>query len=154
MAQAGAAVGINYLGHREAAEELANEIVAKGGRAVALDADVSKEDSTIFELNVERYRCRKACDKQKDAGVNTTGLNDCRRPCDALLNLLMLVFLFMRCGDNTQKGTCMSRCSNRHSQLGDDLPRGRGFRFVIKTNVEWRAGQGTDSKSTRMRPHL
>jgi hypothetical protein len=29
-------------------------------------------------------------------------------------------FLVMRCGRNTLNGTCIRRCSNRHSQLGDD----------------------------------
>ena len=44
MAAAGAAVAINYRSHPEPAEELAARIVAAGGRARAIHADVSKED--------------------------------------------------------------------------------------------------------------
>jgi glucose 1-dehydrogenase len=43
LAAAGAAVGINYVVNPEAAERVAGEIVAAGGRAVALKADVSVE---------------------------------------------------------------------------------------------------------------
>jgi len=44
MAEAGAAVGVNYRSHPEAAEKIVDEIMRAGGKAVALEADVSKED--------------------------------------------------------------------------------------------------------------
>ncbi|MBI0537803.1 glucose 1-dehydrogenase [Roseomonas sp. KE2513] len=44
LAAAGAAVAVNYHSHGEAAEGLAEEIRAAGGKAVALKADVSKEE--------------------------------------------------------------------------------------------------------------
>jgi glucose 1-dehydrogenase len=44
LAAAGAAVVINYNSHAEPAEQLANEIRAAGGQAIAIGADVSKED--------------------------------------------------------------------------------------------------------------
>ena len=43
MAEAGCAVAINYHSHGEAAQELVDRIVQKGGRAIAVQADVSKE---------------------------------------------------------------------------------------------------------------
>ncbi len=44
LAQAGARVGVNYVQSRESAEEIAEHIHKAGGHAVALEADVSKED--------------------------------------------------------------------------------------------------------------
>lgn len=43
LAQSGAAVAINYQAQAEPAERLAEEIVAAGGRAIAIRADVSDE---------------------------------------------------------------------------------------------------------------
>lgn len=45
LGKAGVHVGINYAGSKDAAEALAAEIVAYGGKAFALQADVSKVDS-------------------------------------------------------------------------------------------------------------
>ncbi len=42
LAEAGAAVAVNYGSDKEGAERTVNEIVAKGGRAVAIRADMSK----------------------------------------------------------------------------------------------------------------
>ena len=47
LARAGAAVGINYNSHAEPAEKAAADIVAAGGRARAIKADVSKEADVI-----------------------------------------------------------------------------------------------------------
>ena len=47
LAQAGAAVGINYHAHAEPAEQAAAGIVAAGGRALAIKADVSVEAEVI-----------------------------------------------------------------------------------------------------------
>jgi len=44
LAAAGAAVVVNYVAKREAAEQVVNDIKNKGGTAVAIQADVSKED--------------------------------------------------------------------------------------------------------------
>ncbi len=44
LADAGAAVVINYNSHSEPAEQLAQQIREKGGRAIAVGADVSKEE--------------------------------------------------------------------------------------------------------------
>jgi glucose 1-dehydrogenase len=44
MGVAGARVALNYHSHREPAEALAREINAAGGQAVAIGADVAKED--------------------------------------------------------------------------------------------------------------
>lgn len=57
MADAGAAVAINYHSEREAAEELAEMIRAAGGEAVALKADVSKEEEVehLFSQSVTAF---------------------------------------------------------------------------------------------------
>jgi glucose 1-dehydrogenase len=47
MAKAGADVVVNYVTDPAAAEEVANEIVRMGRRAIALKADVSKEDEVL-----------------------------------------------------------------------------------------------------------
>ena len=44
FAQAGAAVGVNYRSKASAADELVREIRDQGGEAVALKADVSRDD--------------------------------------------------------------------------------------------------------------
>ena len=51
LAAAGAAVAVNYHSHGEAAEGLAEEIRAAGGKAVALKADVSKEEEVAQLVN-------------------------------------------------------------------------------------------------------
>ena len=52
LARAGADVVVNYVTHPETAEEVAHEIEAMGRRAIALKADVSKEDEV--ERDVRR----------------------------------------------------------------------------------------------------
>jgi glucose 1-dehydrogenase len=47
LAKAGADVVVNYVADPTAAEEVANEIVQLGRRAIALKADVSKEDEVL-----------------------------------------------------------------------------------------------------------
>jgi glucose 1-dehydrogenase len=44
MAAAGASVGVNYFQHAEPAQQLVDQINGSGGKAVALQADVSRED--------------------------------------------------------------------------------------------------------------
>ncbi|MBA3558260.1 MAG: SDR family oxidoreductase [Gemmatimonadaceae bacterium] len=57
MAEAGAAVGVNYVSHPEAAEKIVDEIKRAGGKAVALEADVSKEDQVkaMFAQLLEEF---------------------------------------------------------------------------------------------------
>lgn len=47
LAQAGASVVMNYHSHEEPARELVDRIVAEGGRAIAVQADVAKEAEVI-----------------------------------------------------------------------------------------------------------
>jgi 3-oxoacyl-[acyl-carrier protein] reductase len=54
LAEAGTAVAVNYHRNREAADEVVAEIEARGGRAVAEQADVS--DRAAVEAMVERVR--------------------------------------------------------------------------------------------------
>jgi glucose 1-dehydrogenase len=44
LASDGAAAVVNYVGPRDAADEVVAEIVSGGGQAVAIEADISKED--------------------------------------------------------------------------------------------------------------
>ncbi len=57
LAQAGARVAINYHSHAEPAEKLASEIVALGGDAFAVGADVANEAQVdaMFDALVQRY---------------------------------------------------------------------------------------------------
>ncbi len=57
LAENGAAVAINYLGHGDEAEKLAAEIEGRGGKAVALAADVSSgaEVDSLVTTVVERF---------------------------------------------------------------------------------------------------
>jgi glucose 1-dehydrogenase len=47
LAQAGADVVVNYIGDAGPAEDIAHEIESLGSRAIAIEADVSKEDEVI-----------------------------------------------------------------------------------------------------------
>lgn len=57
LAAAGAAVVINYNSSAEPAEELAAQINAEGGKAIAIGADVSKEEDVerLFAETVEAF---------------------------------------------------------------------------------------------------
>lgn len=57
LAEAGAAVVINYHSHAESAEKLAAQIVADGGRAMAVGADISQEDQVenLFAQTLEHF---------------------------------------------------------------------------------------------------
>ncbi|MEX3777261.1 glucose 1-dehydrogenase [Pseudomonas sp. MYb118] len=57
LAAAGAAVVINYNTHAEPAEQLAQEINAQGGRAIAIGADVSQEQDVerLFTQTLEAF---------------------------------------------------------------------------------------------------
>ncbi|HEX8544130.1 MAG TPA: glucose 1-dehydrogenase [Pseudomonas sp.] len=57
LAAAGAAVVINYNSQPEPAEKLAAQIIAEGGQAVAIGADVSQEDQVerLFAQTLEHF---------------------------------------------------------------------------------------------------
>lgn len=57
LAAAGAAVVINYNSQPEPAEKLAAEIIAAGGQAIAVQADVSKEEDVdrLFSKTLEHF---------------------------------------------------------------------------------------------------
>jgi 3-oxoacyl-[acyl-carrier protein] reductase len=57
LAQAGAAVVVNYAGRRDAAEQVVRSIEANGGRALAVRADVSKpaDAGALFDAAIERF---------------------------------------------------------------------------------------------------
>lgn len=82
LAAAGAAVVINYNSHAEPAEQLANEIRAAGGQAIAVGADVSKEDQVEY-LFAETIKAFGALDilvansgLQKDSPIAEMSLAD------------------------------------------------------------------------------
>lgn len=57
LARAGADVVVNYVTHPETAEEVAHEIVGMGRKAIAVKADVSKEDEVeqLFATAVQSF---------------------------------------------------------------------------------------------------
>ncbi len=57
FAAAGAAVGVNFVGRRESAERIVEEIRGTGGEAIALQADVAQEAKVqaMFERFVEAF---------------------------------------------------------------------------------------------------
>jgi len=82
LAAAGAAVVINYNSHAEPAEKLADEIRANGGQAIAVAADVSKEDQ-VEHLFAETIKAFGALDilvansgLQKDSPIVDMSLAD------------------------------------------------------------------------------
>jgi glucose 1-dehydrogenase len=91
MAEAGAAVTINYNSQAEPAEALVAEIEQAGGRALAMQADVSDEDAVeaLFAATIERWG---AVDivvansgMQKDAPSAEMSLADWKRVIDVNL---------------------------------------------------------------------
>jgi glucose 1-dehydrogenase len=57
LAAAGAAVVVNYVSGNEAAEQITHEILDAGGEAIAIQADVSKEDQVqaMFQQMFDAY---------------------------------------------------------------------------------------------------
>lgn len=57
LAAAGAKVAVNYVEHAEGAEAVVAEIVAAGGEAIAIQADISQEDQVLsmFQQVFEVY---------------------------------------------------------------------------------------------------
>jgi glucose 1-dehydrogenase len=82
MAEAGAAVIVNYRSHPEPAEELVARVKDKGGRARAVKADVSVEEDVIrlFDETVEAFGrvdvLVSNSGVQKDAAIADLSLDD------------------------------------------------------------------------------
>ncbi|HET6725006.1 MAG TPA: glucose 1-dehydrogenase [Gammaproteobacteria bacterium] len=57
LAEAGAAVVVNYIGERAPADEVVAKIEARGGQALAIEADVSSEAQVeaMFRASCERF---------------------------------------------------------------------------------------------------
>ncbi len=57
LANAGARVGVNYVAHEDAAQDLVDGIKQSGGQALALKADVSQEDqvASMFDAVISTY---------------------------------------------------------------------------------------------------
>ena len=70
LAREGAAVVVNYFTSPEPAEELASDVVAKGGRAIAIQANVAnpEECKALIAKTIESYG-------QIDILVNNAGVN-------------------------------------------------------------------------------
>lgn len=57
IAAAGAKVIVNYSGNKEAADKVVEQIIAKGGDAIAVQADVSKTDEVknLFDIAIAHF---------------------------------------------------------------------------------------------------
>ncbi len=82
LAAAGCAVAVNYHSHAEAAQELVDRIIDQGGRAIAIQADVSKE-ADVIRLFDEAAKAFRRVDVlvsnsgiQKDAAIADMSLDD------------------------------------------------------------------------------
>jgi 3-oxoacyl-[acyl-carrier protein] reductase len=78
LAEAGAAVVVNYVGSQEAADRVVDEIVSKGGRALGVQGDVSKA-AEVRRLFAET----KAAFGVIDILVNNAGIGEFR-PLEAV----------------------------------------------------------------------
>lgn len=70
IAKEGCSVVVNYAGNEAAAKKVIDEIVADGGRATAVKADVSSQSdmTALFDAAIERYG-------KVDILVNNAGIN-------------------------------------------------------------------------------
>ena len=57
MANAGANVGVNYITNEDAANNIVSTITNEGGKAIALKADINKENEVIemFDLLISHF---------------------------------------------------------------------------------------------------
>ncbi len=69
LAEAGAAVGVNYRGSRAAAESVVARIGQAGGRALALQADVSKESEVLAMFDRLTQACGRLDILVANAGI-------------------------------------------------------------------------------------
>jgi 3-oxoacyl-[acyl-carrier protein] reductase len=73
LAQAGAAVAVHYASNRETAEEVADAVVASGGRAVALAADLSDAEATTGLVDAVEQRLGPVDVLVANAGLSRPG---------------------------------------------------------------------------------
>jgi glucose 1-dehydrogenase len=91
LGAAGAAVAVNYRGHREGADEVVAAIKAGGGRAEAIEADVSQEADVerLFARTVEAFGTVHVlvanAGLQRDAPAHELSLEDWRKVIDVNL---------------------------------------------------------------------
>lgn len=91
FADAGASVIVNYRSSDEAAERIANEIRQRGGRAVAVQADVSKPEDCgrLFEAALQEFGGIDVvvanAGVQRDAAFTDMALEDWQRVIDVNL---------------------------------------------------------------------
>jgi glucose 1-dehydrogenase len=91
LGAAGAAVAVNYRGRRDGADEVVAAIEAAGGRAEAIEADVSKEDEVerLFARTVEAFGTVHIlvanAGLQRDAPAHELSLADWRQVIDVNL---------------------------------------------------------------------
>jgi glucose 1-dehydrogenase len=91
LGAAGAAVAVNYRGHPKGAEEVVAAIEAAGGRAEAIEADVSQEDEVerLFARTVEAFGTVHIlvanAGLQRDAPAHELSLADWRQVIDVNL---------------------------------------------------------------------
>ena len=74
LAQAGAEVVINYANSPEKANEVVSEIITKGGKAYALQADIANEASVKELINTVLDRSTKIDVLVNNAGITKDGL--------------------------------------------------------------------------------
>lgn len=88
LADAGAAVAVNYHAHAEPAEELVARIAARGGKAIAVKADVSSEDDVerLFDMAATQFGridvLVSNSGVQKDAAIADMTLEDWKKVID------------------------------------------------------------------------
>ncbi len=70
LAAEGAAVAVNYIGDQVQADEVVGEVEKAGGRAVAIDADVSNEEQVVSMF----HRARDELGGPVDLLVNNAGI--------------------------------------------------------------------------------
>ncbi len=73
LAQAGAAVAVHYGSNREAAEQVAEKVVAGGGRATALPADLSDAEATTGLIDAVEERLGPVDVLVANAGLSRPG---------------------------------------------------------------------------------
>ena len=91
LGQAGAEVVVNYGGNEQAANQVVDQIIENGGNAIAIQADVSKEDDVerMFAQTIETFGTVDIlvnnAGLQRDAPIDEMSLQDWNRVLDVNL---------------------------------------------------------------------
>ena len=91
LGQAGAEVVVNYGGNEQAASQVVDQIIENGGNAIAIQADVSKEDDVerMFAQTIETFGTVDIlvnnAGLQRDAPIDEMSLQDWNRVLDVNL---------------------------------------------------------------------